>query len=577
MASNKTLPDQMFADMALINGKVVTVDDEFSIARAIAVKQGKIAAVGTNEEIKALTGKNASIIDLKGKTVLPGINDAHIHSVLYGGMKPPLALDVSFPNVKSIKDIVEAVREKAKTVQNGEWIRGFGWDERYLDECVKDPKRHPTKHDLDSAAPDNPVCLSDFSVHTTWQNSRALELASITKDTVSPPGGEVEKDQTTGESTGILKDFAAIGLVMRVMTPYTREEKKEAILSAMKDLNSQGITSITDPALGPGGAAYQGGLMDAECISAYNDLYNESRLTVRVNFLYLCGEYGACSFKDFKETIPCLGITTGFGNQWLRLAGLKVFADGAPPFKTAWMNEEYVGGGVGSLALPGDNEDDRLKELLSIIEYSHKLGFQLGIHATGDRASETCTDAFIKAETAKPKDLRHYIIHGDFITGEYAEKMAENRIGICVQPELKSVLAHYMAELVGEERASRQFPLNSLIKAGAHVSASSDAPVTVPDWKKGMESAVLRESMADGRVSGPQERITIEDAIRMYTIEGAWQNHQEKIKGSIEAGKLADFCVLDQDILEIDPHRITEINTLMTIVEGNVVYDAGLE
>lgn len=566
----------MLADLALINGKVVTVDEKFSIAQAVAVKEGKIVGVGSNEEVRALSGKSTTILDLKGRTMLPGINDAHIHSVLYGGMKPPLALDVSYPEVKSIRDIVKAVEEKVKTAKPGEWIRGFGWDEKYLDECLKDPNLHPTKHDLDAVAPDNPVCLSDFSVHTTWQNSKALELASINKDTVSPPGGEVEKDGKTGEPTGILRDLAAIGLVMRVMPPYTRQEKKEAILTAMKELNKKGVTSITDPALGPGGAAYQGGLMDAECITAYNDLYNESRLTVRVNFLYLCGEYGACSFKDFRQTIPDLGIRTGFGNQWLRLAGLKVFADGAPPFKTAWLNEPYTGGGTGSLALPGKNDDERLKELLNIIEYSHNLGFQLGIHATGDKASDACTDAFIKAGNAGQKDLRHYIIHGDFISDKYAGKMAENGIGICVQPELKSVLSHYMAELVGEERALRQFPINSLIKAGVHVSASSDAPVTVPDWRKGIESAILRESKADGHVSGPQERITIEDAIRMYTIEGAWQNHQENIKGSIEVGKLADFCALDKDILEIDPHHIKDVKILMTIVDGKVVYDSGL-
>lgn len=577
MRSEKTVQDWMKADLVLTNGSIVTVDDGFSIAASVAVKGDTIAAVGSADQIAPLLGTRTKVIDLEGRTVLPGVNDAHIHSVLYGGMMPPLALDVSYPAVKSIADIVKAVEEKVKTAKSGEWIRGFGWDEKYLEECLRDPGRHPTKYDLDAVAPDNPVCLSDFSVHTTWQNSRALALAAVTSDTVSPPGGEVEKFETTGEPTGILKDFPAVGLVMRVMPPYTRKEKKEAILTAMKELNRQGVTSITDPALGPGGAAYQGGLMDAGCISAYTDLYNESRLTVRVNFLYLCGEYGACSFRDFQETIPSLGICTGFGNEWLRLAGLKVFADGAPPFRTAWMNEPYTGGGTGSLVLPGENDEDRLGELRRIIEYSHSLGFQLGIHATGDRASDACTDAFIAAENADPKGLRHYIIHGDFISDEYARKMADNHIGLCVQPEIKTLLSHYMAELVGEERTARQFPLQTMIRAGVHVSASSDAPVNMPDWKKGVASAVLRKGKADGRVSGPEERVTVADAIRMYTIEGAWQNHQEKRKGSIEPGKLADFCILDENILEADPHRIENIKTRMTIAGGRVVYDAEAE
>jgi len=306
--------DLLSADLVIINGKIVTVDKEFSIAQAVAVKDSKIIAVGKNEDLRELVGKNTKVLDLKGKTVLPGINDAHIHAVAYWGTRPPLALDVGYPTVKSISDIVKVVGEKVKTVQPGEWIQGWGWDEGYLQECLKDPAKHPTKWDLDSVSPNNPVCLNDFSGHVIWVNSKALELAEITKATPLPSGGEIVRDPATGELTGLLKELPAEGLVMRAIPPLTREQKREVILAAMKELNSLGITSITEGALGPGGGEFQGGLLGSECISVYNDLYNEGKLSVRVNIMLLFGEYGALSFQDLRQGLSYLGIHTGFGN-----------------------------------------------------------------------------------------------------------------------------------------------------------------------------------------------------------------------------------------------------------------------
>jgi len=555
---------------------VVTADSNFSIAQAVAVKGDKIVAVGTNDEIEALAGKNAKVLDLKGKTVLPGINDAHIHAALYGGTRPPLALDVGYPTVKSISDIVKAVGEKAKTVKPGEWIRGVGWDEGYLEECLKDQTRHPTRWDLDPVSPNNPVLLGDYSQHELWVNSKALELAEITKDTPLPSGGEIVKEPVTGEPTGTLRELPAEGLVMRVVPLWTKEQKKQAILSMMSELNSLGITSITEAALGPGGTGFQGGLLDAECISVYNDLYNEGNLTLRVNILYLFGEYGSCSFKDFQQIVPYIGIHSGFGNEMLRIAGIKMFADGIPTIKTAWMYEEYVGGGNGSLVLPGETDEERRNELIKMIIYAHKHGFQLGIHSIGGRAIEACIDGFIKAEREEPRGLRHYVIHGDFITDGYAKRAVKYNIGNCVQPIIKWTLSDVMDKVVGIELSAREWPLRTLLDIGVHLSAGSDAPVTYPNWLQGVQAAVLRESKATGTVRGPEQRITVEEAIGMYTIGGAWQDHMEHIKGSIEVGKLADFCILDKDILTVEPHGIKDIRNLMTIVGGKIAYDAGV-
>ena len=382
------IADELFADLALFNGKVVTVDSRFSIAQAIAIKGNKIVAVGTDEKIKEFTGKHTMVLDLKGKTVLPGINDSHLHAVDYGGSRPPFVLDVGYPGVKSIRDIARAVGEKAKTLKPGEWVRGSGWDEGNLEECLQDPGRHPTRWDLDEVSPRNPVCLIAYTGHDVWANSLALELAAVTADTPLPLGGEIAKDPANGEASGILRELPAMDLVMKLMPRWDKAYKRQAIMTMIRELNARGITSITDASLGPGGAGFGGGLMDAECISVYNDLSNEGQLSLRVSFLYLLGQYGGCSLADFQQFIPQIGIHSGFGNNMLRLAGIKIFTDGTPFAKTAWMYEDYPDGGNGRLVLPGKDDKERAEELKKMILYAHTYGFQIGVHAVGGKATD---------------------------------------------------------------------------------------------------------------------------------------------------------------------------------------------
>jgi predicted amidohydrolase YtcJ len=515
-------------------------------------------------------------MDLKGKTMLPGANDAHMHIGSFGSAKPPTTLDVGYPTVKSISDIAKAVEEKVKTLKPGEWIQGWGWDEGYLDECLKDPTRLPTRWDLDPVSPDNPVCLTSFSGHVAWVNSNSFKLAGVTKETPLPPGGggEIVRDPATGEPTGILKEKAASGLVKRHLPSWTREQKRMGLLTAMKELNALGITSATDAFVGPGAVGFEGGICDSEAISVYNDLYNEGKMTVRVNILLEFGDGGLESLKALQEGMSFIGIHSGFGNEWLRIAGIKLHADGIPPAKTALMYEEYVSGGKGSLVTPGETEKDRYNELVNMIVYGHKHGFQVGIHATGDRAIDACVDGFTKAMQEQPWDARHYVIHGDFITPECIKRVAKYNFGVNVLTPVKWTISDLMDTVVGEKRSAWQWPLRSLLDAGIHVTNSSDAPIIPPDWRLGVQSSILRESKASGKVSGPEQRISIEEAIRTYTIEGAWQDHMENIKGSIEVGKLADFCVIDEDILSVDPHQIQDIAILKTIAGGKVVYDA---
>lgn len=567
---------QILADLVIMNGKVITVDKNFCIEQAVAVKDGKILAVGKDQEIKAFIGRDTKVLDIQGKPMLPGINDSHMHGVFLGGTMPPLALDLRYPTVKSIRDISEVVRKKVESSRRGEWIAGFGWDPGYLEECKENLNRFPTRWDIDPVSPNNPTFFIDFSGHTLLANSEAIRLAGITKDTPNPPGGEIEKDPNTGEVIGIFKELSAQALVSKVVPLYTKGQKREAILAALRCLNAEGITSYTDAALGPGGDNYGGGLMGADCIDIYKELYEEEKLTARVTILMLFGEYGALSFDDLKKGLASSKLPEGWRNEWLRIPGVKIFADGIPPTKTAWMYEEYAGGGYGSLCVPGKTDEDKYNELSRMIVYSNKMGVQIAVHVTGERAVDATIDGFVKAMQEKSgEDLRHYIVHGDFISGQTAKRMAEYNIGVNVQPGIKWTISDYMDTLVGKDRSARQWPLSMLIKTGVHVAASSDTPVTYPNWRQGVQSAILREAKGSGKVSGPEQRITIEEAIRMYTINGAWQDHMENVKGSIEVGKLADFCVLGEDLLTIDPHKIKDIPVLMTIAGGKIVYNAG--
>lgn len=541
-------------DMVLFNGKIITVDQDFSLAEAIAIKDARIIGVGSSADLKKLAGKNTQLLDLKGATVLPGINDAHCHLNGFGLERPPLMVDLGYPTVKSIADIKRATAAKAVEVGPGKWISGWGWDRGFLEECKDKPQTWPTRFDIDSVSPDNPVVYTDFSGHVCLANSKALKMAGIDKNTPDPDNGMIQKD-ASGEPTGILFEMAAT-LIRRLIPPPTDAERKAGILNGMSELNSLGITSVTEPGL------------SAYIIRIYTDLYNQGKFTLRVN----CMIMGGHSLEGVKNILDNIGTSTGFGNEWLRISGFKLLADGIPPSKTAFMYEDYIGGGHGQLLVDGKTDEDRYNMLISMIKYANSRGFQIGIHVTGDRGIDACVDGYIAALTEHPWDARHYIIHTDYVTPQCIERMAKYSIGANVQSAIKWTIGNLMNGITGEERAAYQWPLKSLFDKGISVTNSSDASVTYPDWRQGVESAVLRKDKATGEVLGADQCISVEQAIRSYTINGAWQDHQDNIRGSIEIGKLADFTIIGEDILTIDPNRIHEIPILYTIVGGKVVY-----
>jgi predicted amidohydrolase YtcJ len=544
----------MDPDMLMLDGNIITVDNDFSVAEALAIKDTKIVGVGSSHDMRKLAGENTRLLDLKGATVLPGINDAHCHLNGFGLQRPPMVVDLGYPSIKSLADMKVATANKVEDVEPEKWISGWGWDRGFLDELKGKPEMWPTRFDIDSVSPDNPVVYTDFSGHVCLVNSKALEMAGIDRNTPDPKGGIIHKDGS-GEPTGILFEAAA-GLVRRLIPPPTEEERKNGILNAMVELNSLGITCVTEPGL------------STELIRIYTSLYNQEQFTLRVN----CMIMGGSSLEAVKRVLDNVGTSTGFGNEWLRISGFKLLADGIPPSKTAFMYEDYIGGGHGQLLVEGSTDEERYDMLISMIKYANAKNFQVGIHVTGDHGIDACVDGYIAALTEHPWDARHYIIHTDYVTPECMERMVRNNIGANVQSAIKWTIGNLMIGITGEKRAAYHWPLKSLFDAGVRVSNSSDASVTYPDWRQGIESAVLRKDKATGEVVGAEQCITVEQAIRSYTINGAWQDHQDDIRGSIEVGKLADLTVISDDILTIDPNKIHEIPVLYTIVGGKIVY-----
>ena len=568
MADNALHPE-----LVLHNGNIITVDNNFSMARAIAVYNGKVVAVGDDADVLNLAGRNTRKLNLQGMTVLPGLNDTHCHISDWALTRPPFQLEIRYPAVKSIADIVAMVAEKAAAAKPGEWILGEGWDEGYLAECLADPARKPMKEDLDRVAPDNPVVLTEYSGHRSWNNSRALEAAGLAPSSPDPVGGRIDRDPATGELTGLLYEKASMAL-RAIVPPWTAEQRQASLLGAMAELNAIGITSFTDAGV------------DREKWAVYNDTLNEylneGKWTCRVNMLLMLGSFGKPGLEGIREAMHYLGARHDFGGEWLKIGGGKLVADGIPPLKTAWMWEPYIDGTTGSLVVEGNSPEEQERNLREMITVLHRNRLQVGIHSCGERTIDVCMDQYMKCIEDDPWDARHYTIHSDFTRLETMRSISEfgrrtgYELALNVQSPIKWTISDLMETVVGEERAAYHWPLRAMLDAGIRVCNSSDAPVIYPDWKVGIQGAVLRESKATGKISGPDQRVTVPEAIRTYTINGAWLDHMERVKGSIEPGKLADFCVLEKDILTVDPHEIKDLRTAMTIIGGKVVYDAGL-
>jgi predicted amidohydrolase YtcJ len=557
--------------LVLTGGQVLTVDDGFTVAEGVAVRGRTIVAVGGDAEIRALAGPGTRVVELGGRTVLPGINDSHLHGAAYGMTKPPFAIPVGHPAVASIADIASAVERAVRAARPGEWIIGLGWDPGYLAECLADPRRFPHRRDLDAVAPDNPVCLTDFSSHMVWVNGAALRQCGVDTASGSPPGGVIDRDPD-GEPTGILRE-AAQGLVQAALPSPTVAQRRQAIRNVIAELHSRGITSYTEPGLGPGGTTTLFGGLSTDNWTAYADLAAAGELRARVSVLLLPAPMGG-SADDVRKGLSELRRPESADPRLLRAIGVKIFGDGVPPNRTAWMNEPYSDGGHGALCVHGATPALQVDELREMIRIAHEAGFQLGVHVTGDRAIDTVVDAFVAANEAAPRaDARHYVIHGDFVGAGSLAKLAAHGYGINMNPAIKWTISDLMDEVVGPERSAYQWPVRTAVEAGIAVCASSDAPITEPDWRQGVAAMMLRESKASGRPSGPEQCVGLAEALRAYTVNAARQDFAEEWKGSIEPGKVADLCVLDRPLLDLGPREITDTEVDLTVFDGRIVHE----
>ncbi|HOK49809.1 MAG TPA: amidohydrolase family protein [Sedimentibacter sp.] len=531
--------DNQVADTVYVNGNIYTVDENFSKAQAIAIKGQHIIGVGSNEDVKKFVGESTKVIDLQGKTVIPGLIEGHMHYPAEG--QKLLELDV-FWKPKDV--ILAAVKAEADRLPDGEWITGSGWNQE-----VWDVPEFPSKEDLDEVAPNNPVALTRTCGHAIWVNSLALEIAGITKDTPDPQGGEILKNKN-GEPLGVLTDTAA-DYVTEKIPPFTAERKKEALLLAQDELFSYGLTTSLDAG------------SSVEDIQQMKELYESGDLKIR---LYVMVNTGPDAQVYYEK-----GPEVGLYDKRMTINCIKFFTDGSLGARSAWLLEEYSDrpGHVGNSRYTYDEFYELIKEV-------REHGFQASTHAIGDAANRQVVDIYEKVLKENPlDDHRFRIEHFQIATLEDIQRIAD--LGII--PAMQAVHAtsdKNMAEdRVGPERIKGGYAWRKVLDTGNIIVNGSDANVELVNPYHGLYAAVTRKGR-DGEPEGgwyPEECMNREEALRSFTIWAAYGQFEEDIKGSIEVGKLADFVVLDRDYMTCPDRDIMNILPLVTVVGGETVYE----
>jgi len=534
------------ADLVLFNGKIVTVDDAFSIHQAIVIKDGRIAALGGNELRNQYNALRT--IDLRGRMVMPGFHDTHIH--LGGHSRRYIDLN----DTTSLAQLKEQVQDKAKELGPGEWITGAGWDEYHFTE-----QRKPLRQDLDAAAPNNPVVLTRAGGHSSVGNSKALELADINKATPDPPRGLIEKD-ASGAPNGVIRERS--DLYTRLVPKDKPADVRESLLKNVSDQLKLGITSVIEA----------GSSVDPNVVGSYAEweiLYQKHgaqlpRASIQVGYPSPAGEAkaGAQELKEF-------GKKTGDGNDRLRVGSIgEMAADGGFTGPTAWSLVDYKG-------QPGfrGRAFFNPEEIHANIEEGHKLGWQFGIHAIGDAAIAMTVDALDTVLQKYPRnDHRHYLCHFTVLPPERTMQiMAKDKILIAQQPNFTYNLeGRYVETLEGSRLNTNNALTTPIRKYGIFMAFGSDNLPIGP--MVGLYAAVTRKGES-GKVYGAGEAVSMKDAITMYTRSGAFLTREEKIKGTLEVGKLADMIVLPQDLLSVSPEKVLNMKVDMTIVGGKVLYE----
>ncbi|MCW4051152.1 MAG: amidohydrolase [Candidatus Bathyarchaeota archaeon] len=533
------IPDDLCADLAFINGKVITVDKENSVAEAVAVKDGKIFRVGTSEHIKEVLGKKTEVHDLDGKTMLPGLIDSHMHPG--GSWGAYLIRGIACgPDFTSVDEMLNVVKRKVTETPKGNWILGYRMDDVKMG-------RYPTKQELDDVAPENPLYIQRRDGHNGVANSLALEIGGITRDTPDPRHGKIEKDEN-GEPNGLLRE-AAKDLVYHKMPPYSEDEFYRGLLIVYDECVSLGLTSIHASMVSP-----------AE-FRAMQRIKREGKLKVRTA-VHISGRD-----EGMVEGAIAVGIQTPFGDEWLKITTVEWVFDTSTSGRTAAYYEPYVGepDNTGMLLYDQDDIERRVWE-------THKAGIRVGLDGVGDRGIDRALDAIEKALKRQPReDHRHRIEHCCYVTPSIQDRLLElGVIDASATGFLHDLGDAYKANR-GEEAMRYMWPHRTLIDRGIPAPGHSDASICTPNPWVGIYGMVTRKT-SGGQVLYAGEGVEPIEAIRAYGVDGAYAAWEEDIKGTIEPGKLADLVVVDRDPTLIEPDDLRNVKNLMTVVDGKIVY-----
>lgn len=538
----------MTEDVLLRGGVVRTFDPAVGTVSAVLVSDGRIAAVGDDETVSAAAAPDARVVELAGRTVLPGLNDAHLHLAFHAAAGPEFCVDLS-----AAPDL-SAVARAFAGAPPGEWIVGRGWRETTIAEFA-DGRAVPTRAWLDSVTGSQPTVLHHASSHEVWANSSALARAGITAATPDPEAGEIVRD-AAGEPTGVLVESAQ-ELVASLVPKPSRSVRLDSIVRSMERLNALGMTSVTDPIVPP------------DLWQDYRDLHAAGRLRMRITaLLHWNWPSPTTSAASLAELLDETDFSVG--DDLLRIGGIKLFADGVPTHCTAWMHSAYPSGGHGSLVTFGPDDDARVRELHELILAAHVRRVRVQVHVTGDRAADAVVDAIEAAQAVDPwPEARHALIHGTFLSTAVLFRLARSGIGVITSSLMRTYSGPSMVRVLGEERWADAFPARALLDHGVAVADSSDAPVTVPDWRRGVATFTgLPGPNAFSTVANP---LTREEALRLWTTGPAWLEHAESVKGTLRVGSLADLAVFAHDPVTAAGPELLSVRSELTMLGGRVV------
>jgi predicted amidohydrolase YtcJ len=534
------------ATLVFINGNVYTANEKRPHAEAVAVKDDRIIFVGSNADAKKYQGANTRVIDLHGGTVVPGLTDAHYHFIGVGQREMNLNLE----GITNLQDFLAKVKTRVDQAKPGEWVTGRGWIETFWT-----PPVFPTRFDLDKISPNNPVFLTRADGHGAVANSAALKIGNVTKDTKDPFGGQILRDKETGEPVGMLLDNAQ-GLVTSHIPARTEGDTDQAIILANKRSIELGWTQVQDP-----GGSY-------DDIAHYQKLYGEGKLKIRI----YKAVYGPG--PPARRLLSEGPIIEAFGNR-LNVRAIKVVSDGALGSRGAALLQPYSDA-------PDSKGFLRVKdeELMPMLKDALQKGIQVETHAIGDYANRFILDEYEKALSAVPKSQRKIaeprwrIEHSQIINPVDIPRFAKLGIIPSMQPSHAIGDLHFAPSRLGIERLKGAYAWNSFIKLGVIVPGGSDAPVERGEPMIEFYAAVARKDIRGFSGEGwhPEEKVTREDALKMFTIWPAYVAFEEKLRGSIEVGKLADLTVLSADIMKIPEMEILKTKCVMTVIGGEIVY-----